>query len=241
MTTKNKGWISPSKLNIKKEEIVWHAHEYDYIPGTNEIFLFGYEQYVHPDQDGEPGVEWGMANRFIRNLMMAMRNSQDPILVHMKSCGGDWAEGMAIHNAIKACPNPVTILSYTHARSMSSLILQAANKRVMMPDSTFMFHDGTMAMDGTVKQYFTEGEQLLLSRERMMNIYIDAMKERGKMKSWSRKRIYAWLRDLMDKKEEVYLNADQAVKHGFADEVFGANGSYNWPSLLEYDDKQLER
>lgn len=205
---------------------------------ANHIYLFGEEGYVLESGEGEePGVEWTMANRLIRNLNILMRKSDKPILIHMKTCGGFWSEGMAIYDAIKACPNKITILNYTHARSMSSLIFQAADKRVMFPHSNFMFHEGTMSANGTVKQYRTEGEQLELIGDQMIKIYIDAMKEKGKMKRWSRDRIKEWLEDRMNKKEEVYLTAKQAVEHGFADEVFGGDGKYDWKKLLIFDDE----
>lgn len=151
----------------------------------------------------------------------------------MKTCGGDWKEGMAIYDAIKSCPNQVIILNYTHARSMSSLIFQAADKRVMMPHSTFMFHDGTMAINGTVKQFYTEYEQTKIQEDQMLNIYIDSMKKKGKMKNDKPEKIRKWLRDQMDKKEDVYLSAEQAVEYGFADEIFGANGIYDWNALTK--------
>ncbi len=204
---------------------------------ANHIYLFSSDEYVLPDNDGaEPGVEWTMANQFIRNLNILMRKSGKPILVHMKTCGGVWEEGMAIYDAIIACPNKITILSYTHARSMSSLIFLAADKKVMMPHSRFMFHEGTMRYDGTVKQYRTESEELNKAGDQMLKIYIDSMKEQGKLKRWGRDKIKAWLIERMDKKEEVYLNAKEAVTYGFADEIFGGNGIYDWKKLLTFED-----
>lgn len=227
------------RIIYKTDDPVLQIHDNNIDIRANHIYLFGEDSYVLSDGSGEePGVEWTMANRFIRNLNILMRKSDDPILVHLKTCGGVWEEGMAIYDAIKACPNKITILSYTHARSMSSLIFLAADKRVMMPHSKFMFHEGTMSMSGTVKQYRTEGEELDKAGDDMLKIYIDAMKDNGKMKKWSKERIKEWLISMMDKKEEVYLDAKQAVQYGFADEVFGADGIYDWKKLLEYQDDE---
>ena len=214
------------------DHYLYDVHSYDIDVPANHIYLVGNDEYAGIE-DGEPGVEFSMANRFIRNLNILMRKSNDPILIHMKTCGGDWSEGMAIYDAIKTCPNHICILSYTHARSMSSIILQAADKRVMMPHSTFMFHDGTMAMAGTVKQYFTEADELKKSCEQMMKIYINSMKAKGKMKNLTTQKIRNWLRSQMDKKEEVYLSAEQAVELGFADEIFGENG-IDWDTILDF-------
>jgi ATP-dependent protease ClpP protease subunit len=171
-----------------------------------------------------------MTNRFIRNLNILIRKSQDPILIHMKTNGGDWQEGMAIYDAIISCPNNVCILSYTHARSMSSIIFQAADKRVMMPHSMFMFHDGTMGYEGTSKQFLIEADELKKSLDIMLDIYIDSMKQSGKMMKLGRDKIKAWLKNQMNKKEDVYLNAQQAIDHGFADEIFDGE----WDNLLKF-------
>ena len=218
----------------KADDPVTQLHDYNIDIPANHIYLFGEETYSDLAEGAEPGVEYIMANRFIRNLNMLMRRSDAPILIHMKTCGGDWKEGMAIYDAIKSCPNPVIILNYTHARSMSSLIFQAADKRVMMPHSTFMFHDGTMSLSGTVKQFYTEYEQTKIQEEQMLAIYIDSMRKQGKMKDEKPEKIRKWLRDQMDKKEDVYLSAQQAVDYGFADEIFGANGIYDWNALVKW-------
>lgn len=220
------------KKGYKSDDPVTQLHDYNIDIPSNQLFLFGEDVYGESLEGAEPGVEYIMANRFIRNLNILMRKSDKPILIHMKTCGGDWKEGMAIYDAIKSCPNPVIILNYTHARSMSSLIFQAADKRVMMPHSTFMFHDGTMAMEGTVKQFYTEYEQTRHAEDQMMAIYIRSMVAQGKFKDEKPEKIRKWLRDQMDKKEDVFLNAQQAIDYGFADEIFGADGVYNWDALV---------
>lgn len=229
------------KIRVKSDDPIWHLHEYDIDLKSNHIYLLGIEAYATGNggnHDSEPGIEYIIANRFIRNMNLCMRvNPDKPIVVHMKTNGGYWEEGMAIYDIIKSCPTPVTILSYTHARSMSSIIFQAANKRVMMPHSTFMFHDGTLSLDGTVKQVHTSVAFSKVQDEQMMNIYIDMLKKTGKYKNRSRKFIYQWLRDQMDKKEDVYMTSAQAIEYGFADKIF----DYNWAKLTEYDQEELSR
>jgi ATP-dependent protease ClpP protease subunit len=71
----------------------------------------------------------------------------------------------------------------------------------------------------------------------MMDIYAYRMKQQGKFKSWSIKRIKEMLRDRMDKKGDVYLTAKDTVEWGLADEIF--NG--DWANLATYTTEQLER
>ena len=144
------------------------------------VFLGGipilYDDATSVDH-GEPGVEYQMSARFIKSLHILSRISpKRPILVMMQTCGGDWDHGMAIYDAVRLCTNSITILCYTPARSMSSIILQAADKRVFMPSSHFMFHQGTWGMESTYKQVKSNMEFDAQIREPMMlDIYAKAM------------------------------------------------------------------
>ena len=171
-------------LKVKTEDLVDHVHEKDVDLQSNHIYLFGREEYIDHSSGVEPGVEYAMANRFIRNLNLCMRvNPDTPIVIHMKTCGGDWTEGIAIYDTIKSCPFPVTILNYTHARSMSSLIFQAANKRVMMPHSYFLFHEGTLGYEGTYKTVMSMADWDKKTGVQMIDIYEHVLKRDGKFKN----------------------------------------------------------
>jgi len=206
-------------------------HHFGVDTESREIWLIPWDDYAQGAIDpiyGDPGVEYIMANRFLRNLHLLMNIGPEPILIHMNTHGGDWYHGMAVYDAIKTCPCYVTIVNYTHARSMSSLILCAADRRVMMPHSVFMFHDGSMGYDGTAKQYLTEAEQLKQTGAQMLDIYVDCMKKHSEL--WRDKSptvCRKWLRDRMDKKEEVYLRPQEAIDNGFADAVFDGD----WDAL----------
>lgn len=223
-----------AKATYKREfSTLAYIHEYDLDVEKRDIFLFGREEYKDAYEGAEPGVEWMMANRLIKNLRILQSLSPDPILIHMKTNGGEWMEGMAIYQAIKACPNYIVILNYTHARSMSSIILQAADYRVMMPYSQFMYHDGTIGLDGTVRQFWTEAEQQKISEKQMFDIYLNKAEGAPHWEGKKRWQIKKLMRARMDKKEEVYLTADETVEQGFADKVFGKDGHYDWASLRE--------
>ena len=239
--TKNYKLTPKGNIKLKAEYLIDNIHDCDVSPQYNQIFLFGIDRgYEVAEGIEEPGVDFVMANRFIRNMVMCMNlNPKKDILIHMKTRGGSWEEGMAIYDSIRACPTGITILNYTHARSMSSIIFQAANKRVMMPNSIFMFHNGTFGIEGTQKMVeSTLKFYSKTSTNTMLEIYAHRMKEPGKKYSdkslvWIKK----WLKDQMDKKEDVYLTAKETVELGLADEIF----DYNWDNLTVYTSQQLER
>lgn len=227
-------------LNVKADDLPFQIHNYDIDSKSNHIYLFGVDRgYEVTGAEGgiEPGVDYVMANRFIKNMNICMRRKgRKPILIHMKTNGGCWEEGMAIYDSIRSCPLAVTILNYTHARSMSSIIFQAANKRIMMPHSHFMFHQGTLGLEGTYKQVASSFNFTKKTDDEMLNIYIRRMKEKGEFTNKPIKYIKSWLKSQMDKKEDVYLTAEEAVKYGLADEVF----DYNWKKLTIYSNEELQ-
>jgi ATP-dependent protease ClpP protease subunit len=218
------------KLSIKGIDLISSLHEYDVDIESNHIYLMGIDRGYDIAGIDEPGVEYILSKRFIKNINICMRaNPTKPILIQMKTCGGFWEEGMAIYDAIKACPSRVVILNYTHARSMSSLIFQAADKRVMMPHSIFMLHDGSYSIEGTVKQVISTVEFDKKNQDIMLGIYASKMNEKGKMAGMGEDKIKKWLKAQMDKKEDVFFTAEQTVELGLADCIF----DYNWKSLSE--------
>ena len=72
-------------------------HEYGINVDRREIFLHGYVDLT----DEEPGVDYRMAQQFIKNIRCLELDSSKPILVHSITCGGEWTYGMAIFDAIR--------------------------------------------------------------------------------------------------------------------------------------------
>ncbi len=225
------------KKKVLENDIITHLNDYGIDIENRELFLFPREEYMYgggADELGEPGIEFGIANQFIRNLRLLSNISDEPILIHLKSCGGDWIEGLAMYQAILACPNQVAILNYASARSMTSIIFSAADHRAMMPLSTFMIHTGSNTIVGTGTQVYTEFEEIKKADKIMLDIYIKHLRESEKMKGWTDKRIHTWIVKQMKEKEEVYFTAEEAVEYNFADVIFGADGVYDWSTLTKF-------
>lgn len=223
-------------------DCIWSVQEWNLDIRKFEIYLTGermdYSSGDNWDSRAEPGVEYQMASRLIKNLqILADLDSTRPILIHMKTNGGDWSEGMAIYDALYYSRNPIVILNYTHARSMSSIIFESADRRIMMPHSIFMFHEGTMAVSGTSKAVFSNVEWLKRDNPVMLEIYAARMKERGKYSKLPKADIKKMLQELMDKKEDVFLTAQQAVDWGLADALFDGD----WQKLNKYVRRRPKR
>ena len=222
------------RQSIIEDGVISHVNDYGLDVEHREIFLFPREEYSYGAEEEmpEPGIDYTMANQFIRNLRLLTNMTNESILIHLKSCGGEWVEGLAIYQAIKACPNHITILNYASARSMSSIIFCAADYRAMMPLSSFMIHTGTMGFSGTGTQVDTEYEEKLKSDRMMNDIYIERLRESKKMAGKSDKQIDNWLNKTMKQKEEVYFTAEESLEYNWADTIFGADGKYDWDTLI---------
>ena len=217
---------------MKKEStLIDQVHDKDINLEKNEIFLVGIE---HASEFEDPGIEYAMTNRFIRNMAL-VRDNPKPLLIHLKSVGGSCDEGMAMYDTIRAHPQPVTILAYAQATSMSSVVLQAANKRVIMPNCYFMVHDGQWGFEGTVKEVASATEFSKRFQTKMMDIYVNSMRVKNVYKDDEERELK--LRGLMDKKGDVYMSPEQAVETGFADAIFDGN----WKGLTKYTKEQRNR
>jgi len=131
---------------------------------------------------------------------------------------------MAIYDAIKACPCQITLLAYAHARSMSSIIPQAADVRVMMPSADFLIHNGTLGFgECNYQSVVSEVEWAKKSTDVMLDIYVEKCRDGQffKRDNMDDKQIRGWLEKQMAYRQEVYFTAKQAVDLGFMDAVLG--------------------
>lgn len=162
--------------------------------------------------DGESGTDGAMAERIVKALHV-LDNSQGEITIIMNNPGGDEYHGMAIFDAIKACKNHVTIRVFGHAMSMGSIILQAADKRVMAPNSRMMIHYGTWGIHDHPKIVYKWAEEGKKFDSWMEELYL------GKIREKHPDYPLAKVKQMCN--FDSFLNASEAVKLGLADEVEG--------------------
>lgn len=144
-----------------------------YLGGINEHDLGGDE-----DMAVEAGIYWNTARRLILGLSLLDNTSDRPITIIMNSCGGDWDHGMAIYDAIACCCAHVTIINMSHARSMSSIIFQAADLRITAPNGFYMIHDGFNAFGPDIpKSVANTVEFDKRASQTMYQIYLDRLQE----------------------------------------------------------------
>jgi ATP-dependent Clp protease protease subunit len=188
---------------------------------NREIYLHSY--ITNTDED--PGVDYRMASTFYKNIRLLDSQNKKPILIHMHSIGGQWADGMAIFDAISICQSFVTVLVYGQAESMSSIILQAADRRVMMPNAYFMCHYGSSGHEGNYVDVQKAASFEKRETDGMLDIYAEHMLESDYIKEKYTHPTHEKVKNLLKRKfkdGDWYLNAEETVHHGLADHVINS-------------------
>jgi ATP-dependent protease ClpP protease subunit len=212
---------------INKNDILNNFHDYSSDIKTREIFLHNYY-----DHDGNQGVEYRMANVFLKNLRALELSSNKPILIHLNSLGGEWNDCMAIYDALYFSQSNTIMVSYGQTESCSTIILQAATTRILMPSAYFMVHYGYSGISSSFlnAQNWNKYEKYLC--DYMMEIYADRcingkfFKEKNYTIDQVKKYFYKKFKD-----GDWYMTSDEAVYYGFADGILGTKKYPNINSL----------
>lgn len=219
------GVASPKRRNIsQRSEMVYDVQNFGVIIDTREIFVAPSLNYGLD----EAMIDHTVYHQFFRNLRILNSMGDAPILVHLGSCGGDWNYGMAMYDAIKeSCDDErssdIIVLSHVYARSMSSVIPQAATWRVLMPNTDYLVHYGTYGDEGNYTNVMASMDWYKKANEMMLQVYLNRIRHGQffKREGWDDKQILQWLRDTIDKRQEFYMTPREAVDKGFADAVLG--------------------
>lgn len=151
-------------------------------------------------------------HKFIK-LVRYLDKTDGHISIILDSNGGDVNLGLAAYDAIKECRNPVTVKVIGVAMSMGSIILQAADLRVMTKHSRIMIHRGSVAIDGNfndVKRAMQESAEL---DKMCLDIYLDKIQDKDPDFR------LAQLQKMVD--FDTYISSDKALEMGFIDTIEG--------------------
>ena len=208
-------------MNNADKDLLYDLHNYGANIDTREIFL---HNYYSADADENPGVEYKMSNTFLKNIRaLEIKSDSKPITIHMHSVGGEWSDGMAIYDAILMSKCYVTIIAYGQAESMSSIIFQAADRRLITKNTYFMSHFGSTAAGGE----YLSVQNWVKYEKHICDIMIDIYAQScigGKYfkekygSSPDAEKVKTFLSRKL-KSGDWYLNAEDAVYYGFADEI----------------------
>lgn len=205
------------------------THNFNINVHTREIYLSLSASIGYGEESTE--IDNKVAIQYIKNLRLLDQCNNLPILTHMCIPGGDWSNGMAMFNAIEATKSPVIIVAYAYAESMSGILMQAADLRVMMPDAHLMLHYGSLGVDDNAIAASSYIGFCMVQNQRMLSIFAKRAKESPKFKKWSLERIHHNIDKNMKEKSDWYLTPEDAVSYGWADGIFGQKGYEDYETI----------
>lgn len=158
--------------------------------------------------EGKADIDSKTAEMAIKALHLLSASAPDkPIRIILCSFGGCVYSGLAIYDAIRSCPNYVTIEVMGAAMSIASIILQAGDHRVLHPNATIMIHDGyDSASDLIPRSIESQAAYGKILRKKFYEIYASRSQEKP---SYFEKACAA----------DTYYTAEQALEKGLSDEI----------------------
>lgn len=157
-------------------------------------------------------VDIDLYDRVISDLHEADKKT-GPVIIYLNSDGGSVTQAFAIYDSIKLMKNHVTIYVFGEASSSGAIILQAADERVMTPNSICLVHEGSESLGDddhprNVKRWKDHYERV---QERVNKIFLEKIRE--VKKRFSREK----LQDLLE--FDTILDAKETVEYGLADRI----------------------
>jgi ATP-dependent protease ClpP protease subunit len=214
--------------NTHENHLISLIHDYNIDPNNREIYL---HSSLMSEEEG--GVDYKSAIVFEKNIRYFNLISSDPILVHMHLPGGDWEDCMAIYDTIKSSKSKIIILAYGKVQSASSILFQAADLRILMPNVNMLIHYGSISIEDEHKAAITSLQWSAKESVKMIDIFVDKWltspmsQEKNWKKVIARKHIHSQLAN----KTDWILTAEEAVYYGFADGIFGSKQYPNIESV----------
>jgi len=149
--------------------------------------------------------------QLIKNLHILETKEIRPISLLLNTPGGSWEDGIAVYDLIKNLKSKVTIIGMGKIWSMGSIIFQSGHKRILLPNTTILIHDGTDGYIGDAKSFENWAEDSKRVRNIMYNIYYEKM---------VKKTPKITLKDIENMcTHDKILNAEEAVNIGLADQI----------------------
>lgn len=224
-----------TKNTTQTSTALFDIHNYNLDPENREIYLHSY----FTDNEDESGVDYKSAVVFQKNLRFLNLVSLDPILVHMHLPGGDWQDCLGIYDNIKNSKSKVGIVAYAKVESSSSVLLQAADLRILSPNTNFLIHYGSLSIDNEHKAALSMVQWSEKESEKMIEIFTERCMNSKicKEKNWKRMMVRKHIVTQLATKRDWILTAEEAVDYGFADGILGTKKFPN----IEYIKNHLKK
>jgi len=137
--------------------------------------------------------------------------------------GGIWEDGLGIYDTIVSSKAKIIILAYAKVESASSIIFQAAAKRILMPNTHVLIHYGSLSIDNEHKAAMSSFQWSEKESNKMIDIFTARCLDSPMAleKNWKKMIIKKHIMSQLANKSDWILQAEEAVHYGFADGVLG--------------------
>jgi ATP-dependent protease ClpP protease subunit len=221
-----------TKQSNPENELLHSIHNYNLDPVNREIYLHSYI-----DGGDEGGVDYRSSVVLEKNLRYLNLLSLEPILIHMHLPGGEWQDCLGMYDAIQASKAKIIILAYAKAESSSSVVLQSANLRILMPNTNVLIHYGSFSLDAEHSKAAAAGVQWNEREcDKMVDIFTDRCMNSSicQEKNWKKMMAKKHIVSQLANKCDWILTAQEAVDYGFADGILGTKKFPNIDFLKTY-------
>lgn len=168
--------------------------------------------------DDSEELNYKVAGKVAKALHYLEAINLNPITILIHSQGGVVEDGMSIYDAIVTSKCFITAKVIGSAYSMASVVLQAADHRIMTPNSKLMIHYGSSNIGDTHNKtlYKTAEEIKKLDRKTESIYYQQIIKKR---KDFTKQELRSML------EHDTYLSATQCLQLGLIDEIYNPQGA----------------
>lgn len=187
---------------------------------TPESFELRIEGDIVSDDDSWIYEWYGMSATSPNAFKEELQQCKGDINVWIDSYGGDVFAAAGIYNALKEYnQGNVTVKIDGKAMSAASVIAMAGDEILMSPVAIMMIHNPLSAVRGYASDMRKQAEVLDEVKESLINAY-------QAKTNMSRNKIAAMMDD------ETYMNANIAVKQGFANGILYGNGEEGTKNIM---------
>jgi len=135
-------------------------------------------------------------------------DNKEPIRIYINSVGGNVLDLFAILDTMNSVPNPIYTIALGTAMSCGSVLFSAGDKRFVGENAEIMLHGVSAGAFGTTPEMTEELAEVKKLENRLLGILAQ---NTGKTLEQIKEDVF---------KTDKYLNAQEAIAYGIADEVF---------------------
>lgn len=176
----------------------------------NDVDITSRSIYIGRASSSASGEEIGpdALARLLQALIVLERKSTAPVTIYLNTEGGCLWNALAMCDIISDSALSVTIVGIGRVWSSGSIIMQAADYRVMSPNTTMLLHGGELSLSGHPLQ----GKAWVEAERRATHTVAGMYAERSSKDANYFKRV-------MNRAQDTILTAQEALELGLIDEI----------------------